>query len=99
MCPACKKPMIALELEGIEIDHCLDCGGTWLDSGEIGVVCNPNPNDIFRPQVKVVTQTSGAGTVFHLVDLDEKAPDNTYYRSIVKSVDPSEHGIKVAQAI
>ncbi len=38
MCPACKKPMIALELEGIEIDHCLDCGGTWLDAGEIEAI-------------------------------------------------------------
>ena len=38
MCPACKKPMIALELEGIEIDHCLDCGGTWLDGGEIEAI-------------------------------------------------------------
>jgi Zn-finger nucleic acid-binding protein len=33
-CPHCRKPMAILELEGIEIDHCLACGGTWLDSGE-----------------------------------------------------------------
>ena len=38
MCPACRKPMIAMELEGIEIDHCLDCGGTWLDAGEIEAI-------------------------------------------------------------
>jgi len=27
--------MITLELEDVEIDHCLDCGGIWLDSGEL----------------------------------------------------------------
>jgi len=35
MCPACQRPMVAFELEGIEIDRCLDCGGTWLDAGEL----------------------------------------------------------------
>jgi Zn-finger nucleic acid-binding protein len=27
--------MITLELEDVEIDHCLDCGGIWLDAGEL----------------------------------------------------------------
>jgi Zn-finger nucleic acid-binding protein len=27
--------MVVLELEGVEIDHCLSCGGIWLDAGEI----------------------------------------------------------------
>lgn len=35
MCPECGKPMIVLELEGIELDHCLECGGTWLDAEEL----------------------------------------------------------------
>lgn len=34
-CPACKKPMVTLELADVEIDHCLSCGGIWLDSGEL----------------------------------------------------------------
>jgi len=34
-CPACKNPMIAIELEKIEVDHCVSCGGAWLDSGEL----------------------------------------------------------------
>jgi uncharacterized protein len=34
-CPVCEKPMIAMELDEVEIDHCLDCGGIWLDSGEL----------------------------------------------------------------
>lgn len=34
-CPVCKKPMIVLELEAIEVDHCLTCKGVWLDAGEL----------------------------------------------------------------
>ena len=34
-CPACKEPMVVLELRDVEIDHCLSCGGIWLDAGEL----------------------------------------------------------------
>lgn len=34
-CPACKNAMITLELADVEIDHCVGCGGIWLDSGEL----------------------------------------------------------------
>ena len=27
--------MVAYELDGVEIDHCLECSGTWLDYGEL----------------------------------------------------------------
>ena len=35
MCPRCREPLVAFELEGIEIDRCLTCNGTWLDAGEL----------------------------------------------------------------
>ena len=34
-CPVCKNAMITLELAEVEIDHCIDCGGIWLDVGEL----------------------------------------------------------------
>ena len=35
-CPVCKnEAMIVLELNEIEIDHCLKCKGIWLDAGEL----------------------------------------------------------------
>ncbi len=34
-CPVCKQSMIVLEVEEIEVDHCLSCGGVWLDGGEL----------------------------------------------------------------
>ena len=34
-CPVCKNPMITLELNDVEIDHCCECAGIWLDAGEL----------------------------------------------------------------
>lgn len=34
-CPVCKNAMITLELQEVEIDHCINCGGIWLDAGEL----------------------------------------------------------------
>jgi len=34
-CPVCKNAMITLELADVEIDYCIDCGGIWLDAGEL----------------------------------------------------------------
>jgi Zn-finger nucleic acid-binding protein len=34
-CPICKNAMITLQLQDVEIDFCGDCGGIWLDAGEL----------------------------------------------------------------
>jgi Zn-finger nucleic acid-binding protein len=34
-CPSCGNAMITLELADVEIDHCVACGGIWLDAGEL----------------------------------------------------------------
>jgi len=34
-CSSCKAPMLVIEYERIEIDHCISCGAIWLDSGEL----------------------------------------------------------------
>lgn len=34
-CPVCKNAMLTLELAKVEIDHCLACGGIWLDADEL----------------------------------------------------------------
>ncbi|HPA47204.1 MAG TPA: zf-TFIIB domain-containing protein [bacterium] len=38
MCPHCHEPLVVLELEGVEIDYCLACGGIWLDTGELELI-------------------------------------------------------------
>ena len=37
-CISCKEPLIVIELDQIEIDYCPNCGGTWLDAGELEVL-------------------------------------------------------------
>ncbi len=34
-CPKCKVPMIVVEYEGVELDHCVECNGTWFDRDEL----------------------------------------------------------------
>ena len=36
-CPVCKNLMIVVEYEKIELDHCVNCGGVWFDSGELAL--------------------------------------------------------------
>ena len=34
-CVVCKEPMVVLEEGEVEVDHCVGCGGIWLDGGEL----------------------------------------------------------------
>lgn len=50
ICPVCNEPMIVLELNKVEIDHCASCEGIWLDSGEIEILFETdeiNINNLF----------------------------------------------------
>ena len=38
VCPVCNKDMLVLEFELVELDHCAECGGVWLDSGELALI-------------------------------------------------------------
>ena len=43
-CPVCREPMVILELQNVEIDHCLECCGIWLDSGELELILQNTGN-------------------------------------------------------
>jgi Zn-finger nucleic acid-binding protein len=42
-CPACRNAMLTLELAEVEIDHCVHCGGIWLDTGELELLLEDPP--------------------------------------------------------
>ena len=35
ICVECKLPLVVEILDGVEIDRCEECGGVWLDQGEL----------------------------------------------------------------
>jgi hypothetical protein len=37
-CPVCKTPMIVLEMDQVEVDHCPRCAGVWLDAEEMDLL-------------------------------------------------------------
>jgi Zn-finger nucleic acid-binding protein len=37
-CPACHSPMFVIEYDGLELDHCAECAGTWFDADELGLL-------------------------------------------------------------
>ena len=39
LCPRCRDvDMFVLEFEQVEVDYCYECGGVWLDSGELELI-------------------------------------------------------------
>ena len=34
-CPHCETTLVMTERQGVEIDHCPQCRGVWLDRGEL----------------------------------------------------------------
>lgn len=42
ICPACNKPMVKTSIKGIgiQIDTCYNCGGVFLDNGELDAIRN-----------------------------------------------------------
>ncbi len=51
-CPRCRKPLVILELNKVEIDHCLECGGVWLDTGELELLIGSPIEICFEPAEK-----------------------------------------------
>jgi uncharacterized protein with PIN domain len=37
-CPKCGMELVAISYKRIEIDKCSECGGVWLDAGELEAV-------------------------------------------------------------
>jgi Zn-finger nucleic acid-binding protein len=52
-CPACRSLMLVVEHDGIELDHCPACAGTWFDRDELALLLD-------EPTGAVGTQLSAA---------------------------------------
>ena len=71
----------------------------YLDTGEIGIVfnTNPDPRQILRPGIKLITDREGNRIDGELVDLSEKdTVTDRFARQIVRPLDPDKYGITVS---
>jgi HD-GYP domain-containing protein (c-di-GMP phosphodiesterase class II) len=70
-----------------------------LDTLEVAIVAQPNadPQQLNRPRVRVAVDAAGATLVAPgiSVDLNERAPDGSYVRSIVKVTNPERYALTV----
>ncbi len=71
-----------------------------LDTHEIGVICqtNPNPDKLDRPKVRIVCDPAGNAVDGDVIDLSETI-DGTdrYARSVVRTIDARKYKINVDQ--
>lgn len=58
-CPVCHNAMITLELAQVEIDHCVECGGIWLDGGELEALIGDR--DKARQIIALLVRTRPSG--------------------------------------
>ncbi|MCJ7554262.1 MAG: zf-TFIIB domain-containing protein [Ignavibacteriaceae bacterium] len=57
-CPVCKNPLVILEFNQVEIDHCTSCEGIWLDEGELGLFLNEEKELAREVQTLLVVKKS-----------------------------------------
>jgi len=38
LCPKCKKEMIVVERNDVELDYCIECNGFWFDKNELDIL-------------------------------------------------------------
>ena len=70
-CPVCKRPMISLELNEVEVDHCVACGGVWLDSGEMELLLDGAANrELLRELVEKIEARVVPNGVRRVIDVD-----------------------------
>lgn len=69
-----------------------------LDTGEIGVVCGINSEDLARPRVKIIADRYGEKEEHPIVDLRKfDETKNEYSFSIVQTLDPQRYKIDISQ--
>jgi HD-GYP domain-containing protein (c-di-GMP phosphodiesterase class II) len=71
-----------------------------LDTNEMGLVFenNTNPDLLNRPRVLIISNRAGERVRdTNTVDLTEKDEEGNYRRSIVKTLDPNQYGINLAE--
>jgi len=51
-CPKCGMDMEQMSYQGVEIDKCLDCGGIYLDAGELEAILGKEDASVMKRLLK-----------------------------------------------
>ena len=52
-CPKCGMDLTTIEFQGIKIDRCPNCNGTWFDAGEVEELMSPKNTGLFGKVMSV----------------------------------------------
>ncbi len=67
-----------------------------LDSKELGLVFENNQLSLSRPRVMLITDHKGNWIEGDIVDLSEQNGSGEYIRTIVKTMNPQQYNINIA---
>ncbi|TRZ76455.1 MAG: HD domain-containing protein [Deltaproteobacteria bacterium] len=68
----------------------------FLNTKELGLVCEGNAGFIDRPKVRIIVDGNGLKKNY-LVDLSERTSDGQFKKSIIKRLDPNMYDINLAE--
>jgi predicted membrane-bound spermidine synthase len=68
-----------------------------LNSRELGLVFENNQDFLHRPRVMIISDNKGNWIKGHIVDLADKNENDAYLRTIIKTMDPRQYHINLAE--
>ena len=68
-----------------------------LNSGELGLVFENNQDFLHRPRVMIISDNKSNFIKGHILDLADKNGNETYLRTIIKTMDPRKYNINLAE--
>ena len=68
-----------------------------LNSGELGLVFENNQDFLHRPRVMIISDNNSNFIKGHILDLADKNGNETYLRTIIKTMDPRQYNINLAE--
>ncbi len=68
-----------------------------LNSGELGLVFENNQDFLHRPRVIIISDNKSNFIKGHILDLADKNGNETYLRTIIKTMDPRKYNINLAE--
>jgi HD-GYP domain-containing protein (c-di-GMP phosphodiesterase class II) len=68
-----------------------------LDSNEIGIVVQPNPQDLSHPKIKVIADNNGKRIDLEIEDLTETDPKTgKFKKNVIKTIDPQKYSLDIS---